>query len=177
MGAVRYTKTSLALSIALGFFAIACGERPATKKNGDITPADVIAGSAQALDHYESAEGKFAVDFPPVWKDHYVAVAHSDTAFGSHGIVEFRFKPDAAWKLEPKTLLAIRIFTPAAWAKVMENPKQTIGVKLKERGNDVYVLSLAGGNPYPNGSPQAGLFDQMMLSAMHDINPSRLTPR
>ena len=112
-----------------------------------------------------------------MWKDHYVAVAHSDTAFGSRGIVEFRFKPDAAWKVEPKTLLAIRIFTPAAWNKVLADPKQTVGVKLKERGNDVYVLSLAGGNPYPTGSPPAGLFDQMMLAVINDAVPLRVTPR
>ncbi len=176
MGAVRHTKTSVGLAVMLGFAALACGERPASKKP-DVTAADVISGSVQAFDHYESAEGKFGLDFPPVWKDHYTALAHSDTAFGSRGIIEFRFKGDPAWKVEPKTLLAIRIFTPAAWAKVMTNPKQTVGVKLKERGNDVFVLSLAGSNPYPTGSPPAALFDQMMIAAMHDINPARLTLR
>jgi hypothetical protein len=170
------SRISLAFVAVLGLTALGCGERPATKK-GDITPADVIAGSAQALDHYESSEGKFGVDFPPVWKGHYDAVAHSDTAFGSHGIVEFKFKPAAGSKVEPKTLLAIRFFTPDKWNKVMQDPKQNIGVQLKQRGNDVFVLSLAGANPYAKGTPEADLFDQMMLSVMNDAVPLRLTPR
>jgi hypothetical protein len=124
-----------------------------------------------------SPEGKFAVAFPGVWKGNYTGVPHADTAFGSHFILEFRFKPDPATKLPPQTLLAIRIFTPAAWAKASAKPGQTIGVKVQSRGNDVYVLSLAGSNPYPTGSPSAALFDKMMLSVMQDPVPLRVTPR
>jgi hypothetical protein len=163
--------------LAFALAAAACGERPATKK-GDITPADVIAGAAVSLDHFESAEGKFGVDFPAVWKGNYIGVPHADTAYGSHFIVDFRFKPDPAWKVDPRTLLAIRIFTPDAWAKVTaDTTRPAIGVKLKERGSDVYVLSLAGGNPYKPGTPAAALFDQMMLAVMNDAVPLRVSPR
>lgn len=167
------TKTPLLLALALA--VTACGERPVTKKN-DVTAADVIAGAAVSLDHYESAEGRFGVDFPPQWKGNYIGVARADTTFGSRYIVEFRFKPDPSLKAEPRTLLAIRIMSPEAWAKdSTRNPP--IGVKLKQRGNDVFVLSLATENPYKPNTPAASLFDQMMLAVMNDNVPLRLTPR
>lgn len=168
------TKTPILLTLVLALTA--CGERPVTKK-GDVTPADVIAGAAVSLDHYESAEGRFGVDFPPQWKGNYVGVAHADTTFGSRYIVDFRFKPDPAWKVEPRTLLAIRIFSPEAWAKAEKRPGPAIGVKLKERGSDVFVLSLAGANPYKPNTPAATLFDQMMLAVINDVVPLRVSPR
>ena len=176
MGVVRPMKSSLLCALALALASTACGERPVTKK-GDITPADVIAGSAQSLDHFESGEGKFAVDFPPAWKSNYTGVAHADTTYGSRFMVDFRFKPDPLWKVDPRTLLAIRIFTPDAWAKAFARPGPAIGVKLKERGDDVFVLSLAGSNPYKTGTPAATLFDQMMLAVINDAVPLRMTPR
>jgi hypothetical protein len=170
MGVVGSTKGSLFYAVALALTAIACGERPVPKKE-DITAADVVAGAVQVLDHFVSSEGKFAVDFPPVWKGNYFAVAHPDTAFGSRFTVDFRFKPDPSWKLEPRTLLVVRIFTPAAWAKIAADKHQSVGFKLAERGDDVFVLSVAGSNPYKAATPAATLFERMMLSA---INPIRL---
>ena len=176
MRVVRPTKTPLMCALALVLASTACGERPVTKK-GDITPADVIAGAAVSLDHFESAEGKFAVDFPAVWKGNYTGVPHPDTTFGSRFILDFRFKPDPAWKVEPNTLLAIRIFTSDAWTKIAANKNQMVGVMLKERGNDVFVLSLAGSNPYKPKTPAAKLFDEMMLAVINDAVPLRVTPR
>jgi hypothetical protein len=176
MGVVRPAGTSLLCALALALASAACGERPVTKK-GDVTPADVIAGAAESLDHFESAEGKFAVDFPAVWKGNYIGVPHPDTAFGSRFILDFRFKPDPAWKVDQHTLLAIRIFTPIAWARIAANKNQTVGVKIKERGDDVFVLSLAGSNPYKPKSPAAALFDQMILAVANDRVPPRVTPR
>jgi hypothetical protein len=168
------TKTTIFLIFALA--ATACGERPVTKKS-DITPADVIAGAAQSLDHFESAEGRFGVDFPPQWKGNYIGVAHADTTYGSRFIVDFRFKPDPALKVEPRTLLAIRIMSPEAWVRDSAKAGPPIGVKLKQRGNDVFVLSLASENPYKPNTPAATLFDQMMLAVINDAVPLRLTPR
>jgi hypothetical protein len=170
MGVARLTKGSIFCSLALVLTTVGCGERPVPKK-GDVTAADVVAGAVQVSDHFESPEGKFAVDFPPTWKGNYIAVAHPDTAFGSRLTVDFRFKPDPSWKLEPRTLLVVRIFTPAAWAKIAVDKHQSVGFKLAERGDDVFVLSVAGSNPYKAGTPAAMLFEKMMLSA---INPIRL---
>ncbi len=175
MGVARPIGRFFPGAFALALACVACGERPVTKK-GDVTPADVIAGAAQSLDHFDSPEGKFAVDFPPVWKGNYTGVPHADTTYGSRFIVDFRFKPDPAWKVEPRTLLAVRIFTAAAWAKVAANKSQSVGMKLKERGDDVFVLSLATANPYKPGTPAATLFDQMMLAVINDPVPLRITP-
>jgi hypothetical protein len=172
----RPTNSSLLCALALAVVAAACGDRPADKKP-DVTSADVIAGAAESYDEFVSAEGKFAVDFPAVWKGNYTGVPHADTTYGSHFILDFRFKPDAAAKLRPQTLLVIRIFTPAAWAKQSARPGPPIGVKVQARGNDVYVVSLAGSNPYPTGSPAATLFDKMMLAVVQAPVPLRVTPR
>ena len=163
-------------TLSLALAAAACGERPGAKQP-DVTPADVVAGAAQSLDHFVSPEGKFAVDFPAVWAGNYTGTPHADTTYGSHFILDFRFKPDPAWKVAPQTLLVIRIFTPDAWAKASARPGSPIGVKIQQRGNDVYVLSLAGSNPYKTGSDAAALFDKMMLAVMQDPVPLRVTPR
>ncbi len=176
MLSTRLTNSSFLCALALALAAAACGERPGDKKP-DVTPADVVAGTAQTFDHFVSPEGKFAVDFPPVWAGHYTGTPHADTTYGSHFILDFRFKPDAGSKLDPRTLLAIRVFTPAAWAKTSAQPGPAIGVKIQEHGNSVYVLSLAGSNPYKTGTAPAELFDKMMLAVMNDPVPLRVTPR
>jgi hypothetical protein len=173
MGVVRPFKSSLFCALALALAAMACGERPGAKKS-DVTAADVVAGAVPVLDHYESAEAKIGVDFPPVWKGNYIAVPHTDTTYGSRYIVDFRFKPDPASKLEPKTLLAIRIFSTAAWAKAAARPGPPVGIKLLDHGNDVFVVSLVAANPYAKGTPTAELFDQMMLAVFNQA--PRLTP-
>jgi hypothetical protein len=172
----RPNNSILLCAFALVIGAAACGERPGDKKP-DVTPADVVAGSAQTFDRFVSPEGKFAVDFPPVWAGHYTGTPHADTTYGSHFIEDFRFKPEPGEKIGPQTLLAVRIFTPAAWARVSARPGPAVGVKIQQRGNDVYVLSLAGSNPYKTGSEAAGLFDKMMLAVMQDPVPLRVTPR
>lgn len=163
-------------ALALTIAATACGERPGGK-TPDVTPADVVAGAAQTFDRFVSPEGKFAIDFPPVWAGHYTGTPHATTELGSHFVLDFRFKPDPSWKVEPKTLLVIHIFTPAAWAKAAARPGPAIGVKIQQRDNDVYVLSVANSNPYKTGSAAAGLFDKMMLAVFSDPVPLRLTPR
>jgi hypothetical protein len=178
MRAVRPVGSTFLCSLAFTLAFTACGERPAAKK-ADVTVADVIAGVAQSFDHFESPEGKFAVDFPPVWKNNYTHLAHADTAYGSHFIVDFRCKPDPKWNVEPRTVLVIRVFSKDAWAKIAANKNQTVGKELKERGDDVFVLSIAGSNPYRAGTPPAMLFEQMMLTVIQpsDGVPLRVTPR
>ena len=176
MGVVRPMKASLLCALVLVVASSGCGERPANRKS-DVTPADVIAGAAQALDHFESPEGKFAVDFPPVWKGNYTGVAHADTTHGARFVLDLRFKPDPSWNVEPRTLMVIWIFSPEAWTRAAARPGPAIGVKLKERGNDMYVLSVAGSNPYKPGTPAATLYERMMLAVMNDPVPLRVTPR
>jgi hypothetical protein len=71
--------------------------------------------------------------------------------------------------------MVIRIFSQAAWAKVAARPGPAAGIKISEHGNDVFVVSLAGGNPYKTGTPAAELFDKLMLAVFNEA--PRLTPR
>jgi hypothetical protein len=174
MGVVRPTKSSLLCALAFALACPACGERPAAKKT-DVTAADVIAGAAKSSDHFESAEGKFGIDFPPEWKGNYIGVPHSDTTFGSRAIVDFRFKPDPSMKVQSQTLLVVRIFTPDAWTKAQTRTGPPIGIKIAEHASDVFIVSLAAANPYKTGTPEAQLFDKMMLAVFNTA--PRLTPR
>lgn len=132
------------------------------------------APAANTPEHFESRNGKFSIEFPGVWRGGYRAVEHADTSAGSRFAVEFVFKPDPAWKVEPRPLLVVRIFPRAAWEKVVARPGDPIATKVAERGDDVFAYSVPGGNPYRPGTPAAGRFDELVLSVVSEL---RLTPR
>ena len=153
----------------------ACGDGSAPKS--DVTPADVVAGRAKTLEHFESPQGKFAIDFPETWRGAYSAVAHADTTAGARFVVEFRFKPEPVWKVEPRTLLLVRIFPKKAWEAVAARPGPAIALKVAERGDDVFALSFPPSNPYKPGTPAALRFDELVFAVMQPSVPLRLTPR
>jgi len=165
------------VAVASAFLAaqLACTDQGSPKR--DVTPADVVSGRAQVFEHFESPNGKFAIDFPPTWRGSYTAVAHPDTIGGARMAVEIVFKPDPAWKVEPHALLAIRIFTRAAWDRLDARPGQSVAAKLAAKGDDVFALSLPPANPYPNGSPASVRFEELMQSFLKDPAGLRLTPR
>lgn len=158
---------------ALG--ALACTDKGSPKS--DVTPADVVAGAAKTFEHFESPSGKFAIDFPDTWKGAYTVAARPDTLGGGRMSVEFLFKPDPAWKAEPRTLLVIRIFTKAAWDKLDARPGPKLAAKLAARGDDVFALSLPPSNPYTNGTAASMRFEELMQSFLKDPAGLRLTPR
>jgi hypothetical protein len=141
------------------------------------TAADVISGQAEAFEHFESKGAKFAVDFPPVWRGNYSVLEGPDTSAGSRFRVQFVFRPDPAWKVEPQPLIVVRIFSKAAWDKVMAKPGQPVAAKITERGDDVFALSLPETNPYKPGTPEAKRYDDLVLSVVQDKAGLRLTPR
>lgn len=153
----------------------ACTDKGSPKS--DVTPADVVAGRVQAFEHFESPNGKFAIDFPATWRGTFTAVAHPDTTAGSRMAVEFFFKPDPAWKVEPHTLIVVRVFTRAAWDRLNAKPGQSVAAKLAAKGDDVFALSLPPTNPYPNGTPASARFEELMQSFLQDPAGLRLTPR
>jgi hypothetical protein len=142
-----------------------------------VTPADVVAGRVKTFEHFESADEKFAIDFPDTWRGAYTAVPHDDTTGGARRAIEFAFKPDAAWKVQPHTLIVVRIFTKAAWDRLASHSRQTIAAKVGARGDVVFAMSLPPRNPYRPGTPAAARFDQLMLSVLQDSAGLRLTPR
>jgi hypothetical protein len=165
------------VAIALSLLAaqLACTDKSSPRS--DVTPADVVAGRVPAFEHFVSPSGKFAIDFPETWRGFYSAVGRPDTTGGARMAVEFYFKPDPAWKVEPRTLIAVRIFTRAAWERLDARPGPKLAAKLAARGDDVFALSLPPGNPYPNGSPASARFEELMQSFLKDPAGLRLTPR
>ena len=153
----------------------ACGEGSAPRS--DVTPADVVAGRAQTFEHFESPRGKFAIDFPETWRGAYSAVAHADTTAGARFAVEFLFKPDPGSRVEPRTLLVVRIFSKKGWEAVAARPGPAIALKVAERGDDVFALQFPPSNPYKPGTPEAARFDELVLAVMQPAVPLRLTPR
>jgi hypothetical protein len=164
-----------ALVVALAAASFACSDRPSQKS--EVTPADVVAGSVKTYEHFESPNGKFAIDFPETWRGAYSAIARNDTTGGARMVVEFVFKPDAAWKVEPRSLIVVRIFTKAAWERAAARPGPPIAAKLATKGDDVFALSLAPSNPYKTGTPASARFEELMQSFLQDPAGLRLTPR
>lgn len=157
------------------FVSLACsgGDRPAQTT----TAADVIAGQAEVFEHFESKGAGFVVDLPPVWRGNYSVLEGPDTSAGSHFRVQFVFRPDPAWKVEPKALIVVRVFTKSAWDRVLARPGQAIAAKVAERGDQVFALSLPDANPYKPGTPEAKRYDDLVLSVVQDRTGLRLTPR
>ena len=164
-----------AAALAGAVLCSACSDRPV--KKSDVTAADVVAGRVKTFEHFEYPNGKFAIDFPETWRGGYTVVAHSDTTGGSRMAVEFIFKPDPAWKAEPRPLIVVRIFTRAAWEKLDARPGQGVAAKLAAKGDDVFAFSVAPANPYVAGTPANARFEEMMQSFLQDPSGLRLTPR
>jgi hypothetical protein len=156
----------------------ACSDRPdRSDTKGLEKPADVVAGRIKTFDHFESTDEKFTIEFPETWRGAYTAVPRNDTTGGARRAIEFAFKPDASWKVEPHTLIVVRIFTKAAWDRLDARRGQTVAAKVAARGDDVFALSLPAKNPYKTGTPAAVRFDQLMLSILQDSAGLRLTAR
>ena len=157
------------LAVAVG----ACADKAA--QEADITPAITATATAVAYEHFESQRGKFAADFPMVWKGGYRAIEHPDTLAGARFGVEFVFKPEPGSKVDPRTLAVIRIFPRAIWEKIVAQPGAPIAVNLLATGDDVFAISLPRGNPYKPGTPEAARFDVLVLAIV--ANPPKISPR
>ncbi|HVT39226.1 MAG TPA: hypothetical protein VHE78_09275 [Gemmatimonadaceae bacterium] len=181
MPATQHSRTRLAATLLVAAGVLACGDGGAAR-GGDSTAAKgaaaVAAGAAAAAsterEPFESARGKFAIDFPGTWHGGYRAIEHPDTLAGSRFAVDFIFKPDPAWKVQPEPLLVVRIFPRAAWDLVALRPGPPIAKKVAERGDDIFAYSIPGSNPYKPGTPAAVRFDELVLAVVPEL---RVTPR
>jgi hypothetical protein len=168
----RFAATVLVLALA------ACNKGSDTRtRPGEATPADVIAGTVTAFEHFESASGHFAMELPSEWRGNFTVSEHADSVAGSHYVVEFIYRPLPGSKERPRTLLAVRLFATGAWDKLVLLPDTPPAAKVAAKGNVVYAVSLPAGNPYPKGSPDAAQFDKMVLGVAQDPGGFRLTPR
>ncbi len=162
--------------VAFTALTVACGGSEKAAQT-TTTAADVIAGQTGAFERFESKGGNFTIEFPSVWRGGYSALEGADTSDGARFRVQFVFRPEAAMKVEPKALLVVRIFSKAAWTKAAARPGQPIAVKVAERGDDVFTLSLPKSNPYKPGTSEAARYDQLILSVVQDKSGLRLTPK
>jgi hypothetical protein len=139
--------------------------------------ADQIARSAGPGEHFESVRGQFAMEFPDFWKGQYRAVERNDSTAGARMTVEFVFTPPAGSGEQERTLFLVRVFPSKAWALVKARPGAPIAVEAGSRGDEVFGLSFAPGNPYRSGSPTATKFDSLMLSVMNGPPAVKLTAK
>jgi hypothetical protein len=163
------------VAIVFAILIAACS-KPA-KEEPKVTAADAVAGAVQTFEHFESPGGKYGVDFPSSWKGLYGAMERPDTVAGARFITEFMYAPDGPMKVPPRTILAVRIFSKEAWAKVVARQGPPLAAKAAERGDDVFAYSLPAGNPYKPGTAEAKNFDMMVLAVVNDPAGLRITPR
>ena len=165
------------MTLATSASLLACGGSSGDKPVQTATAADVITGKVEAFERFDSKGGRFTVDLPPVWRGNYTVREGPDTSAGSRFRVEFDFHPDPAWKVDPKMLMVVRIFTKSAWEQVMGSPGAPVARRVADRGDDVFALSLPAKNPYTSGTPEASRYDELVLSVVNDQAGLRLTPK
>jgi hypothetical protein len=141
------------------------------------TAADQIAASSGPGEHFESARGQFAMEFPSFWKGQYRAVERNDTTAGARMTVEFVFTPPAGSSEQESTLFLVRVFPSKAWNAAKARPGPPIAVEAGSKGDDIYGLSFAPKNPYGVGTPVAAKFDSLMLSVVNGPPQVRLSAK
>jgi hypothetical protein len=155
---------------------VACGgARDASPpRSADQALADAAATRDLPPERYVSPTAGFDLTLPGAWTGRYRAIEKKDTTAGARLAVEFRFLPDSGSKAPSLTLMTLRVFSKAAWAKVAT--PTPIGAPLGERGDDVFVLSLPHENPYPPTSREAPVYDRLIISLSQGGQQVHLTP-
>jgi len=175
---MRPTRLLAVTAVTAVIALAACGEATEGKlRKGEVTTADVIAGTASAYEHFESPSAHFALELPPEWRGNFTVAERPDSLAGARYIVEFIYRPAPGSKEKPKTLMAVRLFSTAAWEKLAARTGDPVAARVAAKGDVVYAVSLPSGNPYPKGSPDAALFDKMVMGVADPNVGVRLTPR
>jgi hypothetical protein len=171
-------KTTIAALAALSLIGCSGKDaetpRPAT---GTEAIAEVKAASSLPAEKYVSTTAGFDLELPGVWRARYRAEEKSDNTAGARLRVDFKFVPDSGSKAPSHTLMTVRVFSKAAWEAAKKKPGESIGSPLGESAKDVFVLSLPSSNPYPTASPEAPLFDKLIISLSAGGQQVHLTAR
>jgi hypothetical protein len=171
-------KYAVLLTAALAVTALACKgkEQPAKQ-----TAADALATAAATktlpAEHYVSPTEKFDLALPGVWTGKYRATEKKDTTMGARLAVEFKFIPDSGSKAPSLTLMTMRILPKKTWDAMVAKGGVAMGAKIGERADEVFVLSLPAGNPYPAGSPEAPAYDNLIISIAQGGQQVHITTR
>jgi len=148
--------------------------RPAT---GADAIAEVAAAKSLPPEKFVSTTAGFDLELPGVWRGHYIASEHADSTRGARLVVEFKLLPDSGSKAPRHTLMTVRVYNAGGWAILSKKPGRPVGTKVGERGEDVFVLSIPEANPYPATSPEAPVFDRLIISLSQGGQQVHLTPR
>lgn len=156
---------------------LACGGSgdASPPRTADQALADAASAKALPPERYVSPTAGFDLTLPGSWTGRYRAVERKDTTAGARLAVEFRYLPDSGSRAPSHTLVTIRVFSKAAWARA-STPTNPIGAPLGERGDDVFVLSLPHENPYPASSREAPMYDRLIISLSQGGRQVQLTP-
>ena len=153
-------------------------------QTSDASPPAAATAGAPAADakplpeeRYASTTAGFDLTLPGIWTGRYRTMERKDSTMGSRLAVDFKFVPDSGSKAPSLNLMTLRIFPRAVWDKLASRPGGPVGSKLGERGNDIFVLSLPQSNPYPPNSPEAPIFDKLIISLAQGGQQVHLTPR
>lgn len=135
-----------------------------------------VAASAPLLPPFqqEIASAKAEVTLPGVWKYGYRLVDKVDTTNGAYRAFEFHYTEAGNSRVPSRLLLVIRAYKKPAWEKI-HLTQDTVARELVTHGDDVYVFSIIGTNPYPLNSPSSLRVDQMMLALTAEGSPFRMT--
>lgn len=157
---------------------LACGGKDkAAPPTAEDALADVAAAKTLPPEVYVSPVSGFDLSLPGVWKGRYRALERSDTTDGGRTTVDFKFLPDSGSKAPSQNALTIRIFSRAAWQAMEKRTGRPFGARIAERGDDVFLIFLPESNPYPPGSPEAPVFDRLIISLSLGGQQVHLTPR
>lgn len=140
--------------------------------------ADAAATKALPTEHYVSPTEKIDISLPGAWTGHYRVSERKDTTAGARLAIDFTYVPDSSSNAPSVTAFVVRIIPRKTWDwnALVAKGGSTIGAKIGERGNDVFVMLLPGSNPYPVGSPEAPAFDRLIISIARDWQQVRVTP-
>ncbi|MDA1080543.1 MAG: hypothetical protein O2973_02530 [Gemmatimonadetes bacterium] len=169
--------TALVLSLALAACSGNVSDSASQPPSADQSLAAAAAGKTLPPEQYVSPTAGFDLTLPGVWTGRYRTEEKRDTTAGARLGVVFSFVPDSGSAAPSLTLMTLRIFTKSAWATVATRTSSPVGTVLAERGDDVFVLSLPNVNPYPPASPEAPLYDQLIISIAQGGQQVHLTPR
>lgn len=166
-------------AFAIGLALAACSGGSDTPEPPSASAAIATAAADQALpqERYVSPTSGFDLTLPGVWKGHYLAEEKTDTTAGARTGIEFKFVPDSGSRAPSFTLMTVRIFSKAAWEKSKNRTSGPVGSVLAERGDDVFALSLPRENPYNPGTPEAIMYDRLIISIAQGGQQVHLTPR
>lgn len=166
-------------ALLLGTALVACSAkgRDAASPSAGAALAAVAQAKSLPSEQFVSTTAGFNLTLPGIWQGRYRAEETGDAATGARLAVNFKFVPDSGSKAPSLTLMTVRIFSRAAWDKVTRHMATPLGSKIGEKGDDVFVLSLPGTNPYPPNSPEAPIFDRLLISISQGGQQVHLTPQ